>query len=138
MLGRLETYRGVGVMVGRIGLGAMMMVHGWPKVAGGAAGWEGLGGAMGALGIEAFPTFWGAAAAFTEFFGGALVVLGLATRPVCLAMIFLLAVAAASHLGAGEGLRGASHAIETGLGFWLLLFVGPGSFSVDRRLRRRE
>ncbi|HHO52864.1 MAG TPA: DoxX family protein [Deltaproteobacteria bacterium] len=132
----LGRYRDLGVAIVRIGLGLMMMVHGWPKVAGGAAKWEGLGRAMGAVGIDFAPIFWGAAASFTEFFGGALIVIGLATRPAAALMVFTLFIASASHLNAGDGIAGASHAIETGLGFFALLFVGPGSLSVDGRLQR--
>lgn len=132
----LSRYQDLGIVIVRIGLGLMMMVHGWPKVAGGAVKWEGLGRAMGAIGIEVAPIFWGAAASFTEFFGGALIVVGLATRPAAALMVFTMFVAAAHHLNAGDGITGASHAIETGLGFLALLFVGPGSLSLDSRLRQ--
>ncbi len=133
----IEGYRNIGLAIVRIGLGAMMMaVHGWPKVKAGEAKWASLGQAMGALGIDVYPVFWGAAAAFTEFFGGFLIILGLGTRPVAALMGFTLFVAATNELATGRGLFGASHAIETGLAFAALFFAGPGDFSIDRRLQR--
>ena len=43
-----------------------------------------------------------------------------------------MGVAASMHLGKGEGLLAASHAIELGILFFSLLFIGPGRYSVDR------
>lgn len=46
----------LGLTVIRVGLGVMMMTHGYPKLMGGPAGWEGLGGVMAVLGITFAPT----------------------------------------------------------------------------------
>lgn len=132
----LEKHRDLGLLVMRVGLGLMMMTHGFPKVAGGPTKWEKLGGAMGALGIDAWPVFWGAAASFTELVGGLLVALGLATRPSALLVTVTMVVAAAMHLDKGDGLGGASHAIETGLAFFGLVVLGAGRYSLDARLQR--
>ncbi|MBX2798867.1 MAG: DoxX family protein [Myxococcales bacterium] len=132
----MDRYRDLGMLVVRVGLGAMIMGHGWPKVAGGAAVWERLGGAMGHLGVTFAPTFWGAAAAFTEFFGGALIVLGLGTRPIAALLVFVLFVAALGDFNGGAAFRNLSHPVETGLAFLALFFAGPGSFSLDGRLRK--
>lgn len=131
----LGRYSDLGVLVLRVGLGLMMMFHGWPKVQGGPSKWAGLGGSMSLFGIDAFPTFWGAAAAFTELVGGALLVLGLGTRPAAALLAFVMFVAAANHY-AEEGLRAASHPIETGLGLIALLFLGTGRYGLEDRLRR--
>lgn len=40
------------------------------------------------------------------------------------------------HLGMGDGLAGASHAMEAGIMFLGLLLIGPGRFALDERLRR--
>ena len=132
----LERWRDVGLLITRAGVGAMMMTHGYPKVIGGPDRWQRLGGAMGSLGIDVFPTFWGAAAAFTELVGGLLLVIGLATRPAALMLAITMAVAATNHLAKGDGLGGASHAIEVGLLFVGLIFLGAGRYSVDARLKR--
>jgi len=132
----LGAYRDYGLLLMRVGLGTMMVIHGGPKVMGGPEVWASLGGAMGAIGVYTAPVFWGAAAAFTEAIGGALVVLGLATRPAALLIVITMVVAAAMHLGRGDGISGASHAIEVGFAYLGLLFVGPGRFSIDVRRSR--
>ena len=132
----IDSYRDLGTLIVRVGLGLMIMNHGWPKLAGGAVKWRELGGAMGALGVDFAPEFWGAAAAFTEFFGGFLIVVGLGTRPAALLVVFTLFVAAMNKFGGGASLLAASHPIETALAFLALFFLGPGTFSIDQRLSR--
>jgi putative oxidoreductase len=122
-----------GHLVLRVGVGAMMVAHGWPKVAGGPARWEKLGHATEALGVAFAPTFWGAAAAFSETVGGALLALGLATRPAAALLVATMLVASANHLAKGDGVMGASHAIELGVVFVALLLMGGGRYSLDRR-----
>jgi putative oxidoreductase len=129
----LARYADVGHLVLRAGVGAMMVLHGWPKVAGGAGTWEKLGGAMGTFGIHFAPTMWGMAAAFSEFLGGLLLVLGLGTRPAAAALAFTMFVAASNHLAHGQGLDTASHAIELFFVFVGLVFLGGGRYSLDAR-----
>ncbi len=125
-------YRDFGLLLLRLGIGAMFLVHGGPKLLAGPAKWEKLGTAMSYLGIYAMPEVWGFMAAFSEFFGGLCLILGLFFRPACLLLAVTMAVAATMHLGKGEGLMAASHAIESGILFGSLIFIGPGRFSVDR------
>ena len=134
----LESYKDTGMMVVRIGLGLMIMLHGWPKLAGGEARWRRLGQAMASFGIDFYPVFWGAMAAFGEFFGGFLILIGLATRPAAMIVCFILYVAAFRDLSTGGwDLMAASHPIETGLGFLAIVFAGPGAFAIDNRLQRQ-
>jgi putative oxidoreductase len=132
-LSGLGRWADVGQLVMRAGVGVMMMTHGWPKVAGGAASWEKVGHAMGTFGLTFAPTFWGAAAAFSEFLGGFLLAIGLATRPAAACLAFTMFVAASNHLAHGQGLDAAGHAIELFFVFVGLLFLGPGRYSVDGR-----
>ena len=129
----LSKYRNTGLLIIRIGLGAMFMLHGYPKLLGGPEQWEALGGAMKNLGITFTPVVWGLMAGITETFGGFLIMLGLAFRPVCILMTFNLLVAALMHLNNGEEFMSASQAIETGFMFLGLLFLGPGKYSVDKK-----
>lgn len=128
----LNKYSNFGLLVMRAGLGAMMIVHGLPKITGGPEKWEKIGAAIGNFGIHFFPTGWGFAASVAEAIGGILVILGLAFRPACLLILLTMIVAAAAHLSKGESLMEASHAIELAFAFFGMLFVGPGKYSVDK------
>ena len=58
---------------------------------------------------------------------------GLLFRPACVALLGTMIVAAMSHLGRGQTLLQASHAIEDGIVFLGLFFTGPGAYSIDAR-----
>lgn len=133
IFGNLGNYRNFGLLIIRAGLGLMFIFHGLPKLEGGPKMWEQIGSAMGNLGIHFLPVFWGLASAIVETVGGFLLILGLAFRPVCLLLVVNLIVATMFHLGKGDGLLGASHAIEDAIMFAGLLFVGPGKYSVDKK-----
>ncbi len=129
----LGKYRNFGLLVIRVGLGIMFIYHGFPKLGGGVKTWEQLGSATKYIGIHFWPVVWGLLSAATETFGGFLLIIGLAFRPVCLLMLINLLVAVALHLGKGDGLDGAAHAIEDAIVFAGLLFIGPGKYSVDKK-----
>ncbi|MFC1631904.1 DoxX family membrane protein [Candidatus Omnitrophota bacterium] len=123
----------LGLLILRIGLGLMFIFHGLPKILAGPATWEGLGQALGLFGITFAPKFWGFMAAFAECFGGLCLLLGVLFQPACILLVVTMAVAAAMHLGKGDGLAGASHAIEAGIVFLGLLFTGPGKFTIWKK-----
>jgi len=133
ILDNLGKYRNTGLLLLRIGLGVMFIIHGFPKLAGGPNGWTGLGGSMKVIGINFLPIFWGFMAAATETFGGFLLIVGLFFRPALILLIFTMVIAALVHFGKGDGLGGASHAIELGIVFFGLIFIGPGKYSVDKK-----
>ena len=133
LFGKLARFVDIGLLIMRIGLGGMMITHGYPKLMGGPEKWSKLGGAMANLGIHDFPAFWGFMGGFAEGFGGALVVLGLFFRPACALIVFTMIVAALSHFSKGDGLQGAGHAIDLAFAFFGMMFTGPGRFSLDRR-----
>ena len=132
-LSKIENYKDYGLLIARIGLGSMMIFHGLPKLLGGVAKWEAIGGSMQNLGITIMPAFWGFMAGTAEGVGGLLILIGLLFRPAALLIIFTMIVAAIHHLSVGDGLIGASHAIETGFAFFVLFFTGPGKFSFDKK-----
>lgn len=131
----LDGWQDVGLLVLRVGLGLSMMMHGWPKLMGGPDKWEGLGRAMSAIGVTFWPVVWGASAAIAETIGGALVVLGLGTRPAAATIAFTMFVAARMHMVQGDGFIGYSHAMETGIAFAALVLLGPGRHALDPRLK---
>jgi putative oxidoreductase len=128
----------IGLLVLRVGLGAMMVFHGVPKLLGGPAKWEKLGSAMAYVGIDLWPTVWGFAAAVSEAVGGVLLAIGLLTRLNATLLLVTMVVAAAMHLGKGDGIGGASHAIEDGIAFLALLLAGGGRYTVDAWIRARR
>lgn len=129
-----ETYRDHGLLFARVGLGVMFIAHGWPKLVGGPEQWEKVGGAMASLGLDFAPMFWGFAGAGAEVFGGLLLALGLLTRPALFFLICTMTVAAIKHIEAGDGFKGYSHAVEAGIMFIGLFLIGPGKFSLDKKL----
>lgn len=132
-LSNLGKYRNSGLLLLRIGIGVMFILHGYPKLVGGPEMWQSVGEAMYNVGIYWFPKAWGFMAGITETFGGFLLIVGLAFRPVCMALTLTMIIAALNHLKQGEGISGASHAIETAVLFLALLFIGPGKYSADKK-----
>ncbi len=129
----LTKYRDFGLLLLRVGLGAMFIfVHGWPKIVGGVERWKALGSAMQHLGIRFAPEFWGFLAAAAEFGGGILLVLGFFFRPTCAALAFTMLVGAVMHYKTEGTLFAAAHPIELGVVFLALLLIGPGKYSLDR------
>lgn len=112
----------------------MMAWHGFPKFIGGVPLWTEIGGSMAFMGVTIYPVFWGFCAAVAEFFGGIAFAFGLFTRIVALLLAFTMVVAAVMLFRTGAGLQGASQAIELGSVFIAMIFIGPGRYSVDRRL----
>jgi putative oxidoreductase len=131
-----QKLQDIGLLVLRVGIGAMFMVHGIPKLQSGPVAWEGLGKAMGVFGITVAPMFWGFMAAVSEAVGGLLLVLGVLVRPACLFLAITMVVAAGMHLSQGDGLMGASHAIEAGIVFLSLIFIGGGTYTVMKLFKR--
>ena len=134
----LNKHRHIGLLILRIGLGLMFVFHGAPKLFGGAEKWGQIGMAMSSLGIGFMPAFWGFMAAISEFFGGICLILGIVFRPACILLTITMLVAAMSHLGRGEGLSGASHAIEAGIVFLSLILIGAGKYSLDEKLQGNQ
>lgn len=133
LFSNLGKYKDSGLLLMRAGIGVLFMFYGYPKLLGGPEMWTQIGGAMKNIGVDFYPVFWGLMAAIAETFGGFLLILGLAFRPVNLLLAFTMLIAALYHYKAGDGFQGASHAIEAGIVFLALVFIGPGKYSVDKK-----
>ncbi|HWR42011.1 DoxX family protein [Sporomusa sp.] len=131
-----DKHRELGILLLRLGIGLMFVYHGWPKISGGVETWVKLGAAMKFLGMGFAPEFWGFMSAATEFFGGILIAIGLLTRPVAMFLTFNMIVAVVLKFSTGAGLGGASQAIEVGIVFLSLIFIGPGKYSIDGRFQK--
>ncbi|MBO9709421.1 MAG: DoxX family protein [Caulobacter sp.] len=79
-------------------------------------------------------------AAWLEIIGGALLVLGLFTRPVAFILSGQMAVAyflAHASQGFYPGLNGGEPAVLYCFVFLYLVFAGPGEWSLDAQVRKR-
>ena len=132
---QLDKYRQTGLLVLRLGLGIMFVIHGFPKMMAGPEKWAELGGVMGLLGLKFAPAVWGFMAAFAELGGGLLLILGFFFRPACALLAFTMFVAMFMHLSKGDSLNIASHAIEACITFISLIFIGPGDYALDSKIK---
>ena len=122
----------VALLILRVGIGIMFIQHGYPKMIGGVERWAGLGSyGMGSIGIDFYPAFWGFMAAFSELFGGLMILLGIYMRLFSMLLFITMLVAANTHLMGGDGIMGSSHAIESTIIFLSLFFSGAGKYSIQ-------
>jgi putative oxidoreductase len=121
----------MGLLILRLGIGAMFIYHGYPKMMGGAQMWHQVGQAMGNLGLSFAPAFWGFMSAFAELFGGIALIVGAPFRIFCGLLAFDMLVALTFHLRAGQGLAQGSHALELMFVFIALLIMGAGKYSMS-------
>ena len=127
-----KNSKDIGLLIMRVGIGIMFMYHGWPKLMGGVVTWEKIGAAVGNFGITVYPVVFGFLAALSESLGGLILILGIFFRPACFFLLTVMVVAATMHLKSGDGLNVASHAIELGVVFLSLIFIGPGVYSLRK------
>ncbi len=122
----------VALLLIRVAAGAAFMMHGWPKIRS-PLGWMGPGGFA--------PGVFQALAAISEFGGGLAWILGLLTPLASLGIAFTMAVAFSTHTFVrGDpfvSLTGGPASELAAIYFCialLLLAMGPGRFSLDRKL----
>ena len=128
-----DTKTSVGLLVLRLLTGFGIMLHGWGKV---SAGHERMAGVANMVGL---PAPFGYMAAFTEFFGGILINLGLLTPLAAIALIVTMIVAAIHHITSGDPFIGGYELASVYLvTFFAILMAGPGKFSVDYALFKNK
>ena len=136
----LSKNRDAGILMLRIWLGGVFLwVHGAPMLFKGdvVKTWQSVGEAIQHWGITMPPPkFWGFLAMLTETGGIVLFIFGMLFRPACLLLVIVMSVAATHHFVSektfSSGLREASHAMELGIIFFSMMFIGPGKYSFDR------
>lgn len=129
---KLGRYDNTALLLMRIGLGIMMMMHGYPKLAGGAERWAKLGSNMRYIGVHIYPIFWGFMASITECIGGLFLLIGFFFRPTAFFLMFVMIIATMSHIYGGGSIMDASESIELGVVFLALFIIGPGLYSADK------
>ena len=110
----------------------MMVLHGWPKLAGGLPAWVKLGKAMSHLGINFYPGLWGFSSAMVETLGGLLLVAGCLFRPTAILLSINFAIATIFLFKTTHDFTRWSHPAELLILFVSLIFIGAGKYSVDR------
>lgn len=130
MLSSFERIRPAVALVGRVVLGAIMLVHGWSKVIprGSLYNFAHMVSHMG------LPYWLGYVAAFTEFFGGIVLILGLFIPVASIGVAIEMAVAILKvHLRHGlTGPQGYEFPLSVLAVALFLLADGPGYLALDR------
>ena len=131
----LDSYRDLGLLVLRVGFGATFFwYHGYPKLSGGPDTWERIGSAVSSVGITfGFPA-WGLAAGLVEGVGGLLFAAGLFFRPVCVAMLTVMAMATLDQFG--RAMPQPEHALKNAFVLAGMFLVGPGRYTLAALFRR--
>ena len=126
----LENMQPFALLVLRAVLGLVMAAHGWLKVSGGMAEFKGF------LVTISIPGWMGYLAAYGEFIGGILLIVGLLTRFAGLTVLIIMVVAVVKATWK-NGLTGSQ-------GYWFplalvamaftIIFFGGGSISLDNAI----
>jgi putative oxidoreductase len=132
-LGRWEA---LGPLVVRLVFGYFWLETGWAKV----QNLDGFTERFMGWGIP-FPHFSAALSAWTELVGGALILVGLFTRltaiPMIINMIVAIALVVIKNVGSLDDFVELDEVVYILIFFWLLM-AGPGRFSLDALLWKRE
>ena len=123
-------------LVARLVLGSIMTVYGWRKIFPHGS----LYSFVHAVAHMGLPSWLGYVAAFTEFFGGVFLILGLLTPIAAAGMVIDMTVAILKvHLHRGlTGAQGVDFPLSLFALALILLAVGPGYLALDMLLFRQR
>lgn len=126
-----------GLLLLRLGIGAIFAWFGWQHLTSGMEGWKALGGEMGHFGVDFGAAFWGLTASLIELIGGALLIAGYYTRCAAFFMFLLPAAAAAAHVIQGDVYPGYCAHAGAAVVLFSMAFMGAGKGSLDWKLRKK-
>ena len=130
----LDRYQDVGLLLLRAGVGSVFLfIHGFPRLAEGAAEWARVGRAVSYLGIKFGYAGWGFAAVLAMTLGAACLILGFLHRPAALALAVTMGVASIWKFYPFGGWDAAAYPVAMAGVCLSLLVLGPGKFSLYNR-----
>jgi len=129
-----EKCQNYGLLVLRLSIAYLMLTnHGWGKLMGGPERWAKIGEyGMSELGVTFFLTFFGFMAAFSESICAFFIGIGLFFRPATFLLMMTMFIAANRHIMTGKG--SPEMALLYALICGALFLIGPGKFSLDKKL----
>jgi|SRR5581483_6258007 len=126
----LDHLRSLGLLGMRIALGTVMIAHGFPKVSGGMSHVVPMVTSIG------FPSWMAYMVAATEFIGGMMILAGLLTRLVAIAMFveMLVIIGKIKWQNGFTGQNNYQFELMIAAVAFGLIFFGAGSISLDRAI----
>ncbi len=121
----LDRLQPLGLLVLRCAVGAAMVAHGYHKVFGGLHKHAAFVASLG------MPGWLGYVSAFSEFFGGILLVLGLITRVAALTTCINMMVAVLKVELSSGFVGGYEYPLLLAAAAFALIFTGAGAMSID-------
>jgi putative oxidoreductase len=127
---KLPASADLGVLILRVGISALMLTHGYAKLANFLSGSRSFADPIG-IGEELSFVL----TIFAEFVCSILLILGLASRAALIPLIFTMIVVVFIVHGA-DPFDQKEHAVSFLIVYMTLFLTGPGKYSVDSRLYR--
>lgn len=135
-LAGLSQFDYFGVLLLRLGIGALVAFHGFPALVGGSEAWTEIGKGAAILHIPEIPFLLlslGLASAILQTIGGLCLAIGLFTRGAALLLAIAASIALANIVAAHDfSLNFFAH-LQVTLLLYALVFIGPGRLSFDRK-----
>lgn len=133
-LAGLSKFDFFGVLLLRIGVGALLAFHGYPILTGGGKVWAdvGEGASIATLPPNLFEAA-GLTSGIIQVAGGILIIIGLFTRGTALLLAVVVGFALANLIAAGSFQLSFLAHLQMTLVLLGLVFIGPGRLSLDRK-----
>lgn len=122
--------KNIGLLFLRLFAGAGLIAHGYSKIFAGPERWAKLGSVLSKIGIDFLHPFWGFMAAFAEFFGGIMILLGLFTT-IASFLVFCTMLAAGMIHHHGDNFFKREPALLYLFISFFFMIKGAGAFSLD-------